>query len=151
MPSLFETVTAFLEEDGWSYSRIPDQTALLTEFQGENGRWGCLARVEDSYGQLVFHSLCPVAAPDERRLEMAEFLTRANYGMPLGNFELDLEDGEIRFKTSIDLEDVEPVPLLIKHVIYANVIMMDRYLPGIVSVAENSRSPVEAIAEIEEG
>jgi hypothetical protein len=150
MRSLFETVTAFLEEDGWSTSRLSHQTALLMEFQGENGRWGCLARVDDRYGQLVFHSLCPVTASAARRPAMAEFLTRANYGMPIGNFELDFDDGEIRFKTSIDLEDVEPDPLLVKHVIYANVIMMDRYLPGIVSVAEDMASPAEAIAEIEE-
>ncbi|MGH2410076.1 MAG: YbjN domain-containing protein, partial [Chloroflexota bacterium] len=88
--------------------------------------------------------------PVERRLAMAEFLTRANYGLPIGNFELDFEDGEIRFKTSIDLEEVEPNPLLVKHVIYANVIMMDRYLPGIASVAEDKASPAAAIAEIEE-
>ena len=150
MPSLYETVTAFLDEDGWTYSRIPDQTALLTEFQGEHGRWGCLARVEESYRQLVFHSLCPFSAPEGRRMAMAEFLTRANYGMPLGNFEMDFEDGEIRFKTSIDMEDVEPITLLVKHVVYANVIMMDRYLPGIVSVGEDGIPPAEAIAEIEE-
>ncbi len=151
MPSLFETVTAFLDEDGWSYSRIPDQTALLTEFQGENGRWGCLARVEESYRQLVFHSLCPLSVPEERRLAAAEFLTRANCGLPLGNFELDFDDGEIRFKTSIDMEDVEPITLLVKHVVYANVIMMDRYLPGIISVVGENISPAKAIAEIEEG
>lgn len=150
MRSLFETVTAFLEEDGWSTSRLPDQTALLMEFQGEHGRWGCLARVDDRYGQLVFHSLCPVSTPLERRPAMTEFLTRANYGMPLGNFEMDLEDGEVRFKTSIDMEDIEPNAVLVKHVVYANVIMMDRYLPGIVSVAEGTTSPAEAIAEIEE-
>ncbi|MDJ1171766.1 hypothetical protein PMG71_20260 [Roseofilum sp. BLCC_M154] len=32
---------------------------------------------------------------------MAEFLTKANYGMILGDFELDLTDGELRDKTSI--------------------------------------------------
>jgi len=35
-----------------------------------------------------------------------EFLTRANYGLNIGNFEMDFQDGEIRFKTAIDVEEV---------------------------------------------
>jgi hypothetical protein len=30
------------------------------------------------------------------RAPPAEFITRANYGLIIGNFELDFEDGEIR-------------------------------------------------------
>ena len=35
---------------------------------------------------------------------IAEFLTRTNYSMIIGNFELDFADGEIRYKTSIDVQ-----------------------------------------------
>ena len=32
-----------------------------------------------------------------KRQDIAEYLTRANYGMVMGNFEMDYSDGEIRY------------------------------------------------------
>ncbi|WP_049790798.1 hypothetical protein [Trichormus azollae] len=52
---------------------------------------------------------------------IAECITRANYGMIIGNFELDFNDGEIRYKTSIDAEGERLSFALIKQVVYANV------------------------------
>ena len=48
---------------------------------------------------------CPIRADENSRLAAAEFLTRANYNMRNGNFELSMEDGEIRFKTYLHASD----------------------------------------------
>ncbi len=80
---------------------------------------------------------------------MAEFLTRANYGLVIGNFEMDFGDGEVRYKTSIDVEGDRLTSALIKQMVYINVLMMDRYLPGIMKVAFGNADPARAIAEIE--
>lgn len=80
---------------------------------------------------------------------MAEYLTRANYGLVLGNFEMDFRDGEVRYKTSIDVEGAEIVPGLIRNLVYANVITMDRYLPGLLSVIYGNLTPHEAITQVE--
>lgn len=42
--------------------------------------------------------------PENKRLAVAEILTRANLGMIIGNLELAFVDREIRYKTSIDVE-----------------------------------------------
>jgi len=39
-----------------------------------------------------------------KRGAVAEFINRANYGIIIGNFEMDFADGEIRYKTSIDVQ-----------------------------------------------
>ena len=80
---------------------------------------------------------------------MAEFITRANFGMIIGNFELDYSDGEIRYKTSVDVEEVEVTDPLVRHLIYANVLTMDKYFPGLMRVLYGGISPVEAIEEVE--
>ncbi|WP_217360014.1 YbjN domain-containing protein, partial [Anabaena sp. UHCC 0253] len=74
----------------------------------------------------------------------------ANYGMINGNFELDFNDGEIRYKTSIDVDGDKLSFALIKNLVYANVIMMDEYLPGIINVIESDISPELAINPIEQ-
>ena len=82
---------------------------------------------------------------------MAEFITRANYGMIIGNFELDFSDGEVRYKTSIDVEGAELVPAVIRQLVYANVLTMDRYLKGIMAVAFGGVDPEMAVKSVEQG
>jgi hypothetical protein len=122
---------------------------LLTAFQDENGKWTCYAKARVEQQQFVFYSVCPVNAPENKRLAIAEFLTRANSGMIIGNFELDFADGEIRYKTSIDVKGDFLSFELIKQLVYANVTMMDEYLPGIISVIDGDVLPKDAIAQIE--
>jgi hypothetical protein len=90
-----------------------------------------------------------VKVPEDKRLIMADFLTRANYGLYIGNFEMDFNDGEVRYKTSIDVEGTELNTALITRVVYDNLAVMDRYLPGIMSVVFGGASPTEAIAQVE--
>lgn len=71
--------------------------------------------------------------------------------MTIGNFELDFNDGEIRYKTSIDVEGDALTHALTKRLVYTNVMMMDEYLPGIQAVIEAGVSPEEAIQAIEQG
>ena len=145
----FEEIVNFFEEDGWPFVQIEGEPLLQMVFQGENGKWTCYAKARDDQKQFVFYSVCPVNAPDSKRLAVAEFLTRANSGMIIGNFEMDFEDGEIRYKTSIDVEDDSLSSGLIKRLVYANVMMMDAYLPGMMSVIYGDVTPVDAIAQIE--
>jgi hypothetical protein len=145
----FEEIVNFFEEDGWPFVQIEGEPLLQMVFQGENGKWTCYAKARDDQEQFVFYSVCPVNTPDSKRLAVAEFLTRANSGIIIGNFEMDFEDGEIRYKTSIDVEDDSLSCALIKRLVYANVMMMDAYLPGIMSVIYGDVTPVDAIAQIE--
>ena len=146
---IFKEIVNFFTEDDWPYTKIKGEPVLLTAFQGENGKWNCSAKVREEQEQFVFYSICPVNAPENKRLAMAEFMTRANSGMIIGNFELDFADGEIRYKTSIDVKGDFLSFELIKQLVYANVTMMDEYLPGIKSVIEEDVEPKDAIAQIE--
>jgi len=146
---IFEEMVIFFKEDDWPFYEVEGKPILQMAFQGENGKWTCYAKARVEQEQFVFYSICPVNAPDSKRLAVAEFLTRANSGMIIGNFELDFADGEVRYKTSIDVDGDMLSSALIKRLVYANVTMMDEYLPGIMSVIYGDVSPKDAIAQIE--
>lgn len=150
MSTLFDILLTFFQEDSWNPTQIDDDPVLRMGFNGDNGQWICYAQAREEQDQCVFYSICPITTPEAHRTPMAEFLTRANYGLIIGNFELDLNDGEIRFKTSLDVEGTELNAALIKSLAYANVLTMDRYLPGIMAVASGHASPIAAIEQIEE-
>ncbi|MEH1983839.1 MAG: YbjN domain-containing protein [Nostoc sp.] len=147
--AIFEEMVNFFKADDWPFVQIEGQPVLQIIFQGENGKWTCYASTRIEQQQFIFYSLCSVNTPEEKRLAVAEFLTRANSGMVIGNFELDFADGEIRYKTSIDVEGDRLSYAIIRRLVYANVTMMDRYLPGIMSVIYGNVSPEDAIAQIE--
>jgi hypothetical protein len=147
--NIFEIIIDFFTADEWPYTKIPGESILQTAFSGKNGTWNCyaLARVEQE--QFVFYSVYPTLAPENKRLALAEFLTRANSGMIIGNFELDFDRGEIRYKTSIDVAEDRLSFNNIKNLVYTNVTMMDKYLPGIISIIEYNANPLTAIEQIE--
>jgi hypothetical protein len=70
--------------------------------QGENGEWSCFACPREGMQQCVFYSVYPDLVAEEYQIAVSEFLTRANFGMAIGNFEINLDSGEVRLKTSID-------------------------------------------------
>jgi hypothetical protein len=147
--TIYSALINFFTEDDWPFSKVQGELGLQMPFQGKHGDWICYAKAREEQQQFIFYSLCPIATPAHQRNAIAHFLTLANYGTLIGNFELDYTDGEIRYKTSIDVEGDRLTPALIKRLVYINVTMMDEYLPGIQAVIEQQATPEQAIQFVE--
>jgi hypothetical protein len=148
---IFNAMVEFFEEEDWDFDWMDGMSVLRMGFSGENGRWLCYAQAREAQQQFVFYSVMSVTAPPEKRPAIAEYITRANYGMVIGNFEMDYSDGEIRYKTSVDVEGTTINPALIQQCVYANVIISDRYLPGIMRVIYGDIAPQVALEELASG
>lgn len=145
----FATLGQFLEEDGWHPQPLTRKDAYRMLYNGKNGVLQCYAQVRAQEEQLICYAVAPIKAPPEMRPAVAEYLTRANYGLYVGNFEMDYADGEVRCKSSIDFQD-EPLSFnLIRNTIYPAVHLMDQYLAGLLKVVYGGSDPAGAIAEVE--
>jgi hypothetical protein len=137
----------FLAASGWPFEEPNGRTFARVLIEANAGRWPCIVQWNDEEDQLVVYSLCPHVVPADRRQAMGELVLRASFGLPIGAFELDLDDGELRFRTSIDFEDTVVDPVLVHHAFYINVALMDRHLPAIEAVLGGA-SAKEALARI---
>ena len=149
MGAIFDAMCAFFEEDEWTgvaQGRI--ENTLLPQYQGQNGHWSCIAFAAEEQKQFAFYSILSVNVPDDLRGYVAEFMHRLNYGLLIGNFEMDFNDGEIRFKTSIDVEGGELTFELARNTVYANVLQFDQYLATIYAVLHGGLSVEEALAQL---
>ena len=99
---------------------------------------------EDNYSALI---TLPLAADEDHRLAVAEYLTRANFNLRIGNFELNMESGEIRYKTYVASMDA-PDPVIIRNSIFLPLAMIDRFGDGLLEVLFGFRSPKEAFDAI---
>ncbi|MEQ9356519.1 YbjN domain-containing protein [Coleofasciculus chthonoplastes] len=146
--NILQVMVSFFQEEEWAFKQLDNSTLHLL-FQGKNGQFNCYARAREAQQQFLFYSLCPIKVPQKKRKQLGEFVCRANFGMIIGNFELDFTAGEIRYKTSIDIKDNFLTEETLKQLVYTNVLTMDQYLPGIEAVISSKTSPEEAIAQIE--
>jgi hypothetical protein len=146
---LFEPVKGFFEQQKWPFTHTPDKKAVRAGFEGTNGRWAVYLKLDDAKQLVAVYSVSPVSAPRELMAELAELLTRANFNLPMGNFELDLDDGEIRFKTALDVEGAALTVQLVRRLVLTNVVAMDLYLPAVLAVVEKGVEPKEALARAE--
>ena len=146
---LFEVLLEFFDEDGWVFKEIEHRRVLALGIEGNNGRFDCYMIAREEQKQLSVYSVFPVKVPEYKRYNVAAFITMINYGIIIGNFEMNFYDGEIRYKTSLDVEGTQLSSTLVKHLVYSNVTTMDKYLPGIMSVIFGNLSPEEVISRIE--
>lgn len=145
---IYSGMEAFFQRDNWKFTKVDDRPVIRLFYQGEITSWICYAQALEENEQFLFYAVCPLRAPQKTYPAMFEFLTRANYGMIIGNFEIDVLDGEIRHKVSIDLEDIDVTDTLIRNAAYLSVSMMGKYLPGIMLILAG-KSAEEAIQHVE--
>ncbi|MEM9805854.1 MAG: YbjN domain-containing protein [Cyanobacteria bacterium P01_D01_bin.56] len=147
--SLLQTIGAFFVKEDWSFDQNIEKSVLRLQHTGEHGKWECYAKTQEDNQVFLFYSIPDLKAPKDKLLDVADYICRVNYGLVMGNLEIDFEDGEIRYKTSIDVEGDTLSFELIRNMVYANVSLMDLYLPGLVAIIEQDKSPAEALKLIE--
>lgn len=147
---ILNAAVRFFEEDGLSFIQLKDEPTLKLDFQGDTGQWLCFALAREEQAQFVFYSVFPVNVPEAKRAAVVEFLNRANYDLYVGNFEMDWTSGEVRCRTSIDLNGEQLSRPVVQQLVYVNVRLMDYYLPGIMNVMFGQVSPTRAIAALDE-
>ncbi len=147
MGAIYDAMCAFFEEDEWAVMEGQIENTLMPQYQGQNGRWSCIAFAAEEQKQFAFYSIVPVNAKEEMRSYVAELVLGINYGLLIGNFEFDFNDGEIRFKTSIDVEGSELTFELARNTVYANVLQFDQYLPAIYGMLHGGLNMEDALAK----
>ena len=149
MSGLFSTLIDFMESEELKYDILEGESVIRFHFKTTAGRLLCYGEVDEDSSWLIFYSYLPVNVPPEKLASAAEFICRANRGLRIGNFELDFEDGEVRYKTSIDIEGGELVDKIIDNLLRANLSTMNRYFSGIMGVIYGERPATFYIRKIE--
>lgn len=115
----------------------------------KNGRCDCFVNVIPEQNQVLISIVAPTFVPPNQRLSISEFITRANNGLVIGNFEMDHEDGELKYKASYFYDDTFPTSEdVFSKNLFVAFHMMDRFLPGIMSVIYANVTPQTAINQI---
>ena len=147
-----EAIDSFLTGDDWKYQFDADKGLFDMGISVKGQLSSCRLKIRVNEDHYLVYACISMQADEASRMKVCDFITRANYGLRNGNFELDLRDGEIRYKSYVDCgEDgyALPDPAIIKKSIYIPAQMMQRYGDGLLAVMYGFQEPEAAIQEIE--
>ena len=151
MTKHLNSIREYCDSQNWNYS-LDEEKGYLTMRMSFKAVDACTIHVQtrDEDGFTVY-TVFPVKAPEEKRGAVAAFLTRANYGLILGSFELDFDDGEIRFKVTAICGEQVLSPAVMERNFDMGFCMFDRYGEGLLKVLYGDADPIKMVDAIERG
>lgn len=143
----FEQLGHYLKNQDWQTEALAERFIYTLTLEGKNGVFRAIARIRPDIEQFMFYVIAPQKAESAMRPEVMAFVTRVNYGLRIGNFEMDLEDGEVRYKSSIDFDGEPLTPNLLRNTIYPAIHTMDSYWPRLQKVLDGTATAVTALQQ----
>ena len=151
MKTISEKVVAFFKKAGYPFTLIDGESSLKTGFSGDNADFRVLVLVDEEDHLLNVYTLCPISAPKKKLPAIAELIARINCNLSLGNFDIDMDDGMIAFRTGIKVGHTELENETLYILIFGNSLIMDRYFPAIASVVyDGSISPKKVLQSLKD-
>ena len=137
----------YLERENLKIAEQTDELILL-RFNSDHGDQKLYLRIEE--GRTLQSFAYPaIKVPEGCRPAIAVAVARANYGLKLGNFELDMNDGELRYQMALPFEGELPCDKVLDRVVYIGLHMLNRYMPAFMSVIYGNEPAQDAIALVE--
>jgi hypothetical protein len=128
-----------------------DTQSLYADFRLEVGTCRVIAAVDADNGLFQVFGYSPLRVPEGARRLIAETIARANYGLRMGKFEMDCDEGELRFQVAQILTEDRLEDEVIGRLMGTTVAMLDMYLPAVLSVVYGNETPQDAIRCAEAG
>lgn len=134
---IVKKIKEFLDNDDWKYSFEADRGLFRFNLNVDSKlrKLNYIIDVKDD--EYLVYGVLPVGGDTddpEMMANLANFVCSANYGLKNGSFELDLSDGELRYKIYVDCEEQLPGYRVIRNSIYCAAAMVEHYAPGIIEV-----------------
>lgn len=144
-----EYVKNFLDGDNWHYDMHDlGHAAVFTGgiggFDGMYNSFRFILFVGDDEVQNC--AILPASAKDKLP-KIAEFITRANYDIKYGDFEMDWNDGEVRFHLTFPMTAIHADKILLPMLLILPPKMLDQYSKGFTEVLMDLKTPADAIKD----
>jgi hypothetical protein len=166
--SLFARAVAWAREGGWVVTTEDDDQAGATgqalleapEEHPSRRVWPTAVDmpivlfVPDDGQRVVVYSLLVEEVDAPRRAAVLELTARANHGLLGGAFEIDVDEGDVRFRSDLDLAsaalDDEQLGALLTPLLEVNLETVEVYAEALGSVLAGRQAPQAAVESAEE-
>ncbi|MBO1531552.1 YbjN domain-containing protein [Psychrobacter sp. F1192] len=151
---IVEQLKAFFNRKQWHYTYYPPRNSdsqlshhLSLRMRSRQMDCGYLFRAQEGNNLLAVYGILPFLIPESHQGAAMLLITQINYDMLIGNLEMDMSDGEVRYKHAIDVEAVGLDDTIIEHLLQS-VVAMTTVSYELFSDLINTPDPSEDIATL---
>ena len=146
---LLDKIQSRLKKTGLKFETTSDIIHFTMEIDNLIGKVAVF--IQASENTILSYAVINNKAPKEQFNSISEYLHLANYGLIYGNFEIDFNDGEIRYKLVTDCQDVANIPnKYIDRSVLLPCQMIEKYGKGIIQLMLDVGDPKVLIEEAEQ-
>lgn len=138
----------YLKENDWKYKFNKEKGFIQTGVKLDGKLKQCVLIIDINGSDIVTYGLIDIKSDEENRVNMSELLHRINYGLVYGNFEFDYANGDIRFKYSMDCQDIDLSQDMINRMITYPIIIVNKFGDALLKVLFGLATPEEACNQI---
>ena len=149
MENTIQLFKQFFNENEWEYSYDEEKNVFVTGVNMNNALGNIHIIIRMRQTSYTVYAILNSNAEETNISLVAEYLHRANYGLLNGNFELDYEDGEVRYKTHVNFEDTTVSEEILNDSILLPIFMFEKYGMNLLKIMLGDNSPQKLIEEIE--
>ena len=139
--AMFPLVKKTLDDDDWNYQVVREGKVIKSGAKGENGSYAVAFDIKEDRDLFIIYVISNNNFPKDCRVQLAKYLTYCNYAMTLGCFEMDMSDGEIRYKNSVNVVGSRLSKKMVEEMLQVSLVVMDRYYGGMMKVAYGGADP----------
>ncbi|MGB6925142.1 hypothetical protein [Psychrobacter sp.] len=146
---IVDCLKQYFNDKQWHYTHYRPKTNdsqkshhLSLRMRHKQINCGYLFRVQEKNKLLAIYGILPFLIPESHQSAAMLLITQINYDMLVGNLEMDVNDGEIRYKNAIDVEAVGIDNEIIEHLLQ-NVVAMTTVANELFGNLVNNQDPAE--------
>ena len=143
-----EVVRAFLNtmEMNAEEKKIDQGLAFLVDLEDAPTNQA-VVQVHIEAERMVLHFIFDGYVEPEKRVSVAEFITRANWGLVEGNFELNFTNGAVRYKVGLDFTGNELTELWMRNCMLDGMNTIELFAEALQKVISGELKPDAAYDE----
>ena len=133
MNMLAVAVEHYLQSQEWHY-KFEEERNLFTMTMGLKKIDSSKIYIRIGEDYVTTYAMLPTHVREDKRDVVCRYITRANYGLRNGNLEMDLDDGEVRYKTYFSAKNRIPNQEEIERYVDISFLTLDRYAEGLMKI-----------------
>jgi hypothetical protein len=151
MNNLTTAIQELLTEHGYQHlNQDQSDDTLRGQVRLQSGVFGLVIDTGTDPDEMNIYLYLPDAVPEAKRYTVMEYLTRINQHLPMGHFDIDLEDGRVRFVVNQLLERGQLPAELTLTLMRRALDRVETFFPGILRIVHGNLHAIAAKNEIEE-
>lgn len=132
--TLFAKVCKCLALANWTYMTSTDQSSIILFYQTDVACLRLHLIIKEPQQHLILMVTFERRCPEKYKKTMAEYCCHINDAVPIGIIAVDMNDGEVRIRHSVDVEGIEITPKFI-----------DNFLKSVLQLGRKYYEPIQLI------